>query len=223
MEKIVLKAKKREIFGRKVKTLRKKGLLPANLYGRNVKSLGLEVGLEEFSNVYKKAGKTGLLEITLDKSKKPVLVHNVQTDPVTDEFIHVDFLQVDLKQKVSAAVPVELVGESPAEKSGVGTVVLQLDQIEVEALPSDLPEKFSVDISSLIEVDQSVLVKDLKYDRKKVEVKTDPNQIVIKVEPPQKEEQVTTPAAETQEVVSEKPLEASAEADKEAPEQEKKE
>jgi large subunit ribosomal protein L25 len=104
--------------------------------------------------------------------------------------IHVNFLQVDLKEKVEAEVPVELVGESPAEKQSLGTVVQYLNEIKVEALPTDLPEKFEVDTSELAEVDQAIYIKDLKYDKSKVEVKNDPEEIVVKVEPPQKEEVV---------------------------------
>jgi large subunit ribosomal protein L25 len=107
--------------------------------------------------------------------------------------IHVDFLQVDLKEKVEAEVPVELTGESPAEKEAIGTVVQYLNEIKVEALPMDLPEKFIVDTSALSEVDQAILVKDLSVDRSKVDIKTEAEEIVVKVEPPQKEEVVETP------------------------------
>jgi len=107
--------------------------------------------------------------------------------------LHVDFLQVDLKVKVTAKVPVEVSGESPAEKQALGTVVQYLNEVEVEALPADLLEKFEVDTSELAEVDQAIYVKDLKYDKSKIEVKTDGEEIIVKVEPPQKEEEVIAP------------------------------
>lgn len=197
-----LKANLRKLFGRKVKRLRKEGVLPASLYGKKVKSVSLEVKEEDFSKVYKKMGETGLVELLVGSSKKPVLIHNVQKDPVSDKIIHVDFLQVDLKQKVTTTVPIEFSGESPAEKSGIGTVVQETDEVEVEALPTDLPEKFVVDLSSLQEVDQIIKVGDLEYNKAKVEIKTPLDRTIAKVEPPQKEEVVVpTPVAEEGEKV----------------------
>jgi len=146
MDKIILKANERKILGRKVKTLRKVGLLPGVVYGKGVKSASVCVALKAFQDAYKKA--------------------------------------------------VEISGESPAEKSGLGTIVAQLNEIEVRALPLDLPEKFVVDVSKLIEVDQAIFVKDLDVDKLKVEIKTDLESIIVKVEPPQKEEVIEQPKAE---------------------------
>lgn len=201
MEKHTLKAQVRKIVGRKVKSLRHEGILPANVFGKKVKSESLQINLDEFKDIYNKAGDTGLVNLVIGGGKdkkevRPVLVTNIQKDPVTDELLHVDFHQVDLKEKVEAKVPVELAGKSPAEKQGIGTVVQYLNEIDVQALPMDLPEKFILDISGLTEVDQAIYVKDLPYDKKKVEVKIDVGTILIKVEPPQKEEVVAPPAAE---------------------------
>jgi len=189
MEKIILKAKIRKQVGRKVKLLRKEGLLPANIYGKKIKSESIQIGLKEFLDVYKKVGDTGLFYI----NERPVLVANIQKDPVSDMLLHIDFHQVDLKEKVEVRVPVELIGESPAEKQSIGTVVQYLDEIEVEALPTDLPDKFEVDISNLSEVDQMVQVKDLPFDKSKIEVRIDLEEILVKVELPQKQEVVEAP------------------------------
>lgn len=199
MEKYTLNAQKREVVGRKVKTLRGQGLLPANVYGKKVKSQSITVGLKDFEDVFKKAGETSLVTLVLKNGKseeRAVLISNVQKDPVSEIPIHIDFRQVDLKEKVTAEVPVELKGESPAEKTSVGTVVQYIDKIEVEALPGDLPEKFVVEVASLAEVDQAIFVKDLEIDKTKVTLKADLEEIVVKVEPPQKEEEVAPPAAE---------------------------
>ncbi|MEK7188742.1 MAG: 50S ribosomal protein L25 [Patescibacteria group bacterium] len=196
MDKLTLKADSRQILGRKIKSLRKNGILPANIYGRKVKSLAIQVNQNDFEEVFKKAGETGLIEIQIAKEKRPVLIHNIQKDPVSDAFIHADFFQVDLKEKVTATVTIEIVGNSPAEKSGVGTVVSQLNEIEVEALPADLPDKFTIDIGILADVGQAIYVKDLVYDKSKVEIKADLEQIVVKVEAPQKEEVVAPPPVE---------------------------
>ena len=197
MDKITLAAEKRSIVGRKVKTLRKEGYLPANVFGKGIKSESLQVKLSDFQDTYKKIGETGLLYLSIKNGKveeKPVLVSNVQLQPVSDTPIHVDFHQVDLKEKVTAAVPVEISGQAPAEKGGIGTVVQYIDEIEVEALPTNLPEKFILDISNLAEVDQAIFVKDLPVDKAKVDIKTDAEGIIAKVEPPQKEE--VAPVAE---------------------------
>jgi large subunit ribosomal protein L25 len=199
MDKQVLTAQIRKTIGRKVKTLRKEGVIPANVYGKKVKSQAIQVALPEFKKVFEEVGETGLVTLKIEGAKggdRAVLVSNVQYDPVSDLPVHIDFRQVDLKEKVTAEVMVEVTGVSPAEKGGVGTVVKYIDEIEVEALPTDLPEKFMIDISTLTEVDQAVYAKDLSYDKSKVEVKIDPDTIIVKVEPPQKEEVVAPPVEE---------------------------
>jgi large subunit ribosomal protein L25 len=195
MDKKILKAEERKLSGRKVKTLRIKGFLPGNVYGKKIKSQAVQVDKKEFEILYKDVGETGLVTLEIGKEELPVLVNNVQKHPVTDEPIHIDFRQVDLKAKVAAEVPVEVTGESPAEKQGIGTVVQYLKEVEIEALPGDLLEKFEVDTSVLSEVDQAIYVKDLKVDKTKVEIKTNGDEIVVKVEPPQKEEVIEVPVA----------------------------
>lgn len=196
MDKQILKAEKRKLLGRKVKTLRKKGILPANVYGKNVKSQAVQLKLSEFEKVFKVVGATGLIELVIDGKKRPVLVHDMQVDPVTDSFLHADFLQVDLKQKVTTSVPVEFTGEAPAEKQGLGTVVQHVDEVEVEALPANLPEKFEVDLSNLKEVDAAIFVKDLGVDAKKVSILNEPDQMIVRVEALRKEEEIAPPVEE---------------------------
>lgn len=203
MPKTILKAEKRTIEGRKVKSLRKNGILPGNVYGKKVKSESVQIALKDFENIYKEVGETGLLTLSVGDKEKPVLIHNLQLHPISGDPLHVDFLQVDLKEKVEADIPVEMTGESPAEKQGIGTAVQYINEIKVEALPTDLPEKFIVDVSNLSEVDQSITVADLSYDRSKVEVKTSAEEIVVKVEPPQKEEVVEAPVTAEGEVPAE--------------------
>lgn len=189
------------MVGRKVSRLRREGLLPANVFGKKVKSQAIAVAMKDFKEVFAKAGETGLINLVIeDKGKadeRAVLVSNLQLDPVSDLVLHVDFHQVDLKEKVTAEIPVEVVGESPAEKQGLGTVVQYVHEVEIEALPTDLPENFVIDATALAEVDQAVFVKDLKFDKEKIEIKTDLESIIVKVEPPQKEEVIETPVAET--------------------------
>lgn len=195
MDKKILKAEQRKLSGRKVKTIRTQGLIPGNIYGKKIKSEAVQVDKKEFETLYKEVGETGLITLQVGSEDHPVLVNNVQKHPISDEPIHIDFRQVDLKTKVTAAVPVEVTGESPAEKQAIGTVVQYLKEVEIEALPTDLLEKFEVDTSGLAEVDQAIYVKDLKFDKSKVEIKTGGDEIVVKVEPPQKEEVIEVPVA----------------------------
>ncbi|MFH1971476.1 MAG: 50S ribosomal protein L25 [Patescibacteria group bacterium] len=202
MDKKILNVESRTLKGRKVNKLRREGIIPANIFGKKIKSKAISVKLVDFKNIFKEVGETGLIDIKIKsddkKEDRAVLVSNVQMDPVSDIPVHVDFHQVDLKEKVSAEVPVELTGVSPAEKQSIGTVVLYINEVEVEALPGDLPEKFIIDISKLEEVDQAVYVKDLDIDKSKIEIKAELEEIIVKVEPPQKEEVVEPVVTETE-------------------------
>lgn len=190
-----LKAEERKVLGRKVKNLRAQGRLPANLYGKKTKSQAVQVDASTFATVFAQEGETGLVELEVAGKSTPVLITNVQVDPVTDKPIHADFMQVNLKEKVTAKVPVELIGESPAEKQGIGVVVQLVNELEVEALPMDLPENFTIDVATLENVDQTVTVADLKVDKSKVEVKADAELLVVKVEAPREEEVEPVPVA----------------------------
>jgi len=185
-----LKVQKRKTLGRQVKQLRQEGILPANIYGKEIKSQSVKVGLKDFIKVYKKAGETGIVDLFVGKNKKPysVLVHNLQRHPVSGQLLHVDFYKVDLTKKVQVAIPIELKGQAPGETKG-GILVQFLNEVEVEALPADLPEKFEIDISGLKEIGDSIEFKDLKIDKEKVKPLADQNELVVKVEEPQEEEE----------------------------------
>lgn len=218
-EKTIIVANKRVLFGRKVKKLRREGILPANIYGKGFESVSIQVSYKDFEKVFKEVGETQLLYVNLEKEEIPVLVHNVQKDPLTGEFVHVDFLKVNLKEKVLATVPVIGVGESPAEKQGLGTVVFYINELEVEALPTDIPEKIEVDVSALSEVDQAILVSDLRVDKNKIEIKANPQDLVAKVEAVEEEKEEVVAGAE--EAVAEEGQAATPEPQPETPEENK--
>ena len=232
MEKLKLNVDPRSVLGKKVKILRRQRIIPANIFGRDLKSKSIQVEEKQFGKAFKQAGETGLLEVKLKEETYPSLISNIKRDPVSGKVIHVDFHKVNLKEKITARVPVKLVGESPAEKSGVGLILHTLSEVEVEALPTDLPHELEVDIETLIEVGQSVLVKDLKIDQSKVEVKNDLEEVVVNVqtaemkeEEPQAEvspEEVEATAEKGEEPEGEAgEPEPKAEKEPEAPEQEK--
>lgn len=180
MKMTVLNASTREVTGKKVKKLRREGLIPVSVYGKEVKSMALSVSLKEFMTVYSKVGETGLVELKFEGKAQPTLVANVQIHPVTRAPLHVEFRAVKLTEKIKAKVPVELVGESPAVVNNIGVLLSTLSEIEVEALPADLPDKVEVDVTSLLEVNQQVTVGELSLP-KSVEVLTSKEEIVVKV------------------------------------------
>lgn len=180
MKKHILTAQVRDIVGRKVKNIRSQGQIPATIYGKNVKSVSVAVEAQAFEKVYKEAGETGLVELTVGKDMRPVLVHSLQKHPVDNQLLHVEFHQVDLKEKVHANVPLELAGDAPAVIGKVGVLLTLIDEVEVEALPTDLPEKIDVDVSNLKEVDQEVKVGELKVPPGAT-LLTDKDQSVVRV------------------------------------------
>lgn len=182
MDKIQLNATKRTVTGRKVKKLRKDGIVPANLYGKKIKSQALAVNEKEFKTVFDKAGETSLVELMLDSKVHPVLVHNVSYHPVTSFPLHVDFFQVDLHEKVQTKVPLSFVGESPAVADKLGVILNIISEIEIEALPTDLPEKLELDMSSLKAVNDALKVSDLKVSDK-IKILTDAGLEIIKIAP----------------------------------------
>jgi large subunit ribosomal protein L25 len=192
-----LASEKRKITGRQVKQLRKDGILPANIFGKKVKSLAIQLSAKEFLPVFGKAGETGVVELTVksETSTRPVLIHNVQKDPVSDQPLHIDFYQVDLKEKITADIPVEVIGEAPAVSQKIGILIQPLTEVEVEALPTDLPEKLTLSVAKLEKIDDSATVKDLKPPVG-VKILTSENQVVAKIEALAKEEVVAPPAAE---------------------------
>ncbi|KKR50948.1 MAG: 50S ribosomal protein L25 [Candidatus Curtissbacteria bacterium GW2011_GWA1_40_16] len=181
MEQIPLIAQKRTVLGRKVKQLRKDGIIPAHVFGHKVKTVHVQVKAGEFHKVFEKAGETGIISLAVDSQKLPVLVRNLQIHPVTDEPLHVDFYQVNLTEKVKVNVPLEVVGEAPAVEKKVGLLLTPVSEVEVEALPSDLPENIEVDISKLENIGDEIRIKDLKIDRSKIEIQTDEELVVASI------------------------------------------
>src|SRR3989344_3513339 len=220
MKKHTLQAEKRPLVGRKVKQLRKAGQLPATVYGKKVKSESLVVSADGFAKVYKDAGETGLVELTIGNETKPVLVHTVQKDTVTSQVLHVEFFQVDLKEKVKARVPLVFTGESKAVADKVGVLLTVIDELEAEALPAELPEKIEVDISSLAEVGQELKVSDITAPSG-VTVVTDMGLTVVKVAPLVSKEAEAQAAADAAAAAAAAPAEGEAPKEGEAAEEKK--
>lgn len=225
MSEIKLKAAKRDLVGRKVKRMRGQGLLPANVYGKTIKSQALSIERKEFEKVYQEAGETGVVKLLIegDREERPILIQNLQTHPVTDEPLHVDLRQIILTEKVTAKIPLELSGEAPAVTQKLGILIQTVSEIEVEALPMDFPEKFIVDVSRLLNVREEIKVRDLAVDRKKLELKAEDELVVAKIEPLAVEEVAPPPPTEEVPVGGEKaPVEGEEKKEEETSKKEKK-
>ena len=201
---LTLPAKIRKTLGKKVKALRERGVLPGVLYGPRIKeTLPLEINFKEFEKVYKEAGESTLVSLEIEGKKTPVLIHEVKLDPLTGKPIHIDFYQPSLEEEVTVAVPIIFEGVSPAVKELGGTLVRNIHELEVKALPQNLPHEIKVDISKLKTFEDDILVKDLVVP-KEVKILKDPEESVALVTPPEKvEEELVEPIEEKVEEVQE--------------------
>lgn len=180
-------------FGKSTKSLRTKGLIPAELYGHGMENKHLEVDGKVFRKVFKEAGENTIINLVLaDGKKHPALVTDVQYDFVSSEIQHVDFYEVRMDQKIKAPIPIEFVGEAPAIKEFGGVFTRSMEEVEVEALPADLPQSFTVDISTLKELNQSVYVKDLQVPAN-VKLLVDSDTVIATITEPRKEEEIVAP------------------------------
>ncbi len=175
-----LKVEKRTVLGENVKKLRKTGIFPANIYGKSLKSIAVQAPYADFMAIYKEAGETGVVDVELDGAIHPVLIHNLQKEYMTKTPIHADFYQVDLKKKVKTMVPVDLIGEPKAVVDKLGIAMQTLNEIEVEALPTELPEKIEVNIEHLANVGDQITAADIKAPSG-VTILTDAGQVVVKI------------------------------------------
>lgn len=181
-----LQAKTRQLQGRKVRQLRQQGLIPGNIFGKNIDSLAVEVDQRMFNKVYAETGETGLIDFVVDDQKpRPVLVSDIQYHPINGDILHIDFRQVNLKEKITTFVPLTFVGESAAVKEGA-VLVHNVDELEIEALPTDIPEEITVDVSLLTEIGQTITAGSLSLGDK-VTLVTEPDTIVASAQEVQEE------------------------------------
>ncbi len=179
MKRFKLAAEPRKITGKKVKKLRREGILPANVYGKDIKSQSLQLPLSEFQKVFEEAGETGVVDLQVGEQTIPVLIHNLHTD-YRNTPLHADFFKVNLKEKVKTMVPIEVVGEPKAVTDKIGLLMEITSEVEVEALPTELPEKIEVNVGNLANIDDQITVEQLTKPEG-VEILTDPNLIVVKI------------------------------------------
>jgi large subunit ribosomal protein L25 len=177
-----LKANSRDITGKGVKFLRRQGLTPLHLFGHDVASLALQSETTKVEKSLSQAGETRLISLTIDKERKtrPVLVREIQRDPISGRLIHVDLYQVKMDERVQVEVPIILVGKAPALETKNNTIQQELNSLDIEAFPGKIPAAFKVDVSSLAEAGQLIRVKDLEVDPEIV-VTTNAERVVVTI------------------------------------------
>jgi large subunit ribosomal protein L25 len=180
MSELELNAKHRKVLGKQVKALRSQGLLPAVLYGTGIDPMPLELITIEANKVLSGTGGSTLLSLKVNGDTHQVLVREIQRDVIRGDLQHIDFLKVAMDVTIKTEVPIELIGEAPAVNEQGGLLVAGLSEIEVEALPADLPDRITVDVSVLLEIDDSITVAELKFGEN-VEVLSEQDEIVAHV------------------------------------------
>jgi len=182
MESQSLKATTREVLGKQTRFLRRQGVIPAHLFGHNLESLALQCNTAELQPVLARSGTTTLINLTVNKEKKPrkVLIREIQRDTFGRVILHVDFYQVNESEKIRASVPLVFKGESPALKAKGRFLMHPLTVLEIECLPDKLPHEIAVDLGGLQDVDQGIHVRDVNLGEGII-VMSDPDQLIVKI------------------------------------------
>jgi large subunit ribosomal protein L25 len=199
MKKMDLQAQPRILKGKKVKEIRLSGLIPAVVYGREIEAVAVAVEARHFKKVISgEAGTNIIINLKVGEGaaakELPVITYAMQRNPLTDDIIHVDFRNISMTEKIKTKVPVELVGLPIGVKESGGVLVHNLREIEVECLPTDIPDKFTVEVSGLA-INHSIQVANLVVPSA-VTILSNPEDPIAMVTPPSKEEVAPPPAAE---------------------------
>ena len=190
MEKIILNVKTREEKRKAAAKLRAQGQTPAVVYGHGEATEAITADSKELTKIFADAGYNKIIGLKIDGSRlKNVLIHEVQEDPQRGQLIHADFYLVKMNEKLETEVPLHFVGESTAVYQQEGTLIKNLEVLEIRALPGDLPESIEVDISILDDFEKSIHVSDLVAPAG-VEFLTDTEELVAKVEAPRSDEEL---------------------------------
>ena len=178
MEKVVLKAERRDVIGKQVKAMRRAGKLPAVIYGRHTEPINVSLDAHNASLILGRVTSSSLVTIELDGKEYPTLVREKQRDYIKNRLLHVDFLAVSLTESLHATVSVNIVGVSPAVKDFNAVLVTNLQSLGVECLPTDLPERIDVDISTLARPGEGIRVRDVVVPDK-IRLLDDPDTMVV--------------------------------------------
>ena len=187
---LALEARRRTTTGKKVAQLREQGILPAVIYGHGVKPQSLEVDELPFIKVFKQAGESTLIDLSVDQEKPAkVLVQDIQYHPVTQKVVHIDFHQVRMTEKITTEISLVFLGEADAIKNLGGVLVKNNDTLRISCLPQDLVKEVQVDISPLKTFEDAIHVSDIKLPAE-IEVLNKPKEVIALVAPPRSEKEL---------------------------------
>lgn len=189
MEEIKLEAKRRQVLGKKVKTLRREGILPAVIYGTGIEPVPIELNAHETTQLLSRVSGSTLINLNIGKENHTVILRDVQVDAIRRDILHIDFLKVAMDTAIRTVVPVTLVGEAPAVKELGGVLVTGLSEVEIEALPGDLPDRINVDLEPLDEINTSISVGDIFFGSG-VTILTDVDEVLARIVPQAAEEEI---------------------------------
>ncbi len=220
---LVIKAEKREKFGKNAsRVVRRAGRVPAVLYGPKMDSVALTLDKKDLFSILKsETGENTLFEVSFNSEKKDAMIKELQINPVSDELIHVDLIQIAMDKVIRVAVPIVLVGEAVGVKAEGGFVDFGSREIEMECLPKDIPEHIEVDISEL-HLHQSVKVDDISPPEE-TKITSDSEMVIVMIQAPAKEEVIEVEEEEEEEVMAEGEEPEVIKKEKDEEEEEKKE
>ena len=178
MEKVVIKATKRDVIGKQVRAMRRDGKLPAVIYGRRTEPISISLDAHSASLALAKLTSSSLVTIDVDGTEYPALVREKQRDYIKNRLLHVDFLAVSMTETLRTSVTVHFIGISGAVKDFNAVLVKNLEQLEVECLPTDLPERIDVDISVLAKPGEGIRVREVMVPDT-VRLLNDPDTMVV--------------------------------------------
>jgi large subunit ribosomal protein L25 len=223
IEELILKAQIRETFGKKLRPLRKKGFVPAILYGHKIKNVPLLIQHRDFHQILKKAGFSTLVDLVIgDEKPVKILISDVQYDPISSDFIHADLHQIKMTEKIRTEIPIRLEGDSKAVIGLEGNLIQNKGALEIECLPADLIPEIIASIEPLKTFDDKILVSDLQVPEN-ITVLNNPEDLVAQVTPPRSEEELeeleekVEENVEEVEAIEEKPVEGEEAAEGEVP------
>lgn len=192
MPTLMLQAERRSLTI-KPRKVRNSGKIPAVSYGRGKEASHLALDYQGFRKIFAKAGENTVIELDIEGQKAPVLIHDVQYDPVSDRISHVDFYLVDMTKEVTTKVPVKCIGLAPAVKNLGGILTVHKHEITVRCLPKDLIPVIEVDVTSLENFHSSIHLKDLKFPPT-LKIMDSLEDTIVNVRPPKIEEEEAKPA-----------------------------
>ncbi|MBI51819.1 MAG: 50S ribosomal protein L25 [Chloroflexi bacterium] len=189
-------AEPRDILGKKVKNLRNNGIVPANIYGKGIDSIAVQMPYSKVKTMLNSEGINGYIELDIDgeKSSRAVIIRAVTRHPISRDVEHIDFNQVDQSTKIQANIPIVIIDEAPAVTENKAVLLNGIDTLQISALPGSLPKSIEVSVASLLEFDDSLFVSDIELDSS-IDILSDPDSLVVKASAPRVAEE-ESPAGE---------------------------